>query len=120
MAVILEMPFLTVSNANILFAKQELIWKSYIITKALPTIKRVWIINWKKFVPAVLDPSKKAFILYIAYLGLDLKISIHLAWKAQIALLVAKKVTVLAKYMDYADVFSKESAEELSKQWKIN
>ena len=48
------------------------------------------------------------------------KITIYLARKAQIALLITKKVTVPAKYSDYADVFSKKSAKVLPKQTCIN
>ena len=48
------------------------------------------------------------------------KMSIHPAWKAQIALLIAKEVIVSAEYSDFADVFSKESAEVLPKRIKIN
>ena len=40
--------------------------------------------------------------------------------KAQITLLLAKKVTVLAKYLDFANIFSKESANILSEQTGIN
>ena len=46
--------------------------------------------------------------------------TIHLAWKAQIALLLAKEITVLEKYLDFIDIFSKESAEVLLEQTVIN
>ena len=46
--------------------------------------------------------------------------TIHSAWEAQIALLLAKKVTVPAEYSDFADVFSKKSAEILSEHIGIN
>ena len=45
---------------------------------------------------------------------------IYLAWKAQIALLIIKKVIVLKKYLDYADVFSKELTEILLERKEIN
>ena len=35
-------------------------------------------------------------------------------------LLLAEKVTVLAKYSDFADMFSKKSANVLSEQTKVN
>lgn len=41
MEVILDMPFLTLSNIDILFAKQELTLKSYTPAKALSTIKQI-------------------------------------------------------------------------------
>ena len=46
--------------------------------------------------------------------------TIHPAWKAQIASPVAEKVTVPAKYSDFADVFSKKSEEVLPEQIGIN
>ena len=42
------------------------------------------------------------------------------ARKAQIALLLAKEITVPVKYSDYANVFSKELAELLPKRTGIN
>lgn len=48
------------------------------------------------------------------------KITIHPACKAQIALLVAKKVIVLDKYLDFGEVFPKKSAIKLSKHFNIN
>lgn len=46
--------------------------------------------------------------------------TIHPTREAQIALLVAKKVNVSAKYLNYADVFLKEIAAELPKRLSIN
>ena len=46
--------------------------------------------------------------------------TIYLVCKAQIMLLLAKKVTVPAEYNDFADVFSKKSAEVLSMRTSIN
>lgn len=71
------------------------------------------IISEKKFLVAALDLGKKAFVIHLAHLR-D-KMTIYLAQKAQIALLVAKKVTVSAKYSDFVDSFSKESAAKLHK-----
>ena len=46
--------------------------------------------------------------------------AIHLARKAQIALLVAKEVKIPAKYSDFLDVFLKEKALILLKAIKLN
>ena len=67
-----------------------------------------------------LDENIEAFVVYVNSLSLGSKMTIHLAGKAQIALLLAKKVTVLAKYLDFADVFLKESAEVLPEYTGIN
>ena len=45
---------------------------------------------------------------------------IHPARKAKIALLLPKKITVLAEYLDFADIFSKESAKVLPERTGIN
>ena len=65
----------------------------------------------KQSVKAVLDKYFKACIFYIA--SFILEIIIHLVYRAQIASLLAKKVTILAKFLDFADVFLKDSAKTL-------
>ena len=65
-----------------------------------------------------LDENVKAFVVYVAFF--TLKISIHPAREAQIALFIAEKVTVPAEYSDFANVFSKKSAEMLPKRIGIN
>lgn len=56
--------------------------------------------------------------MHVAYL--EAKMLIHQAWKAHITLLLAKKVTVLDEYLDFAKVFSKKSATELPKRFDTN
>ena len=63
---ILEILFLKINNADILFGKKILTWKSYTINKALPTIKQVQIIDLKEFIIAALNTDSKTFMLYIA------------------------------------------------------
>ena len=46
--------------------------------------------------------------------------TIHTTKKDQIALLLAKKVTVLAKYLDFANVFSEKSANVFPEQTRAN
>lgn len=65
-----------------------------------------------------MDLIEKVFVIYLAYIGR--KMLIHLACEAQIALLVAEKVTIPAKYLDFADVFSKKSVAKLPKCSDIN
>lgn len=57
-------------------------------------------------------------MIHIAYLGA--KILIYLAWEAEMALLLAKKVNVLKKYSDFSDVFSNKSAVILSDSLIMN
>ena len=115
---ILEMPFLTFSNADIQFAEKKLTWRSYTTKEALPTTCWVELIDKKEFAKAGLDENVKAFMINVV--SFTSKILIHLAWKAQIALLIVKKVLVPAEYSDFAYVFSKESAEVLPKRTGIN
>ena len=106
---VLGMPFLNLSNANIQFAKKELTWRSYTVAEALPTTKWVEIIDKKKFARAAFDENVKAFIMHVTSFSLNL-MSIHPAKKAQIALLIAEEVKIPNDYLDFSDVFSKEKA----------
>ena len=61
-----------------------------------------------------MDKNIKAFIVYVS--SLEPKMTIYPARKVQIALLLAKNVTILAKYLDFADIFLKESTNILLEQ----
>lgn len=56
--------------------------------------------------------------MHVAYL--KAKIFIHSAWEAQIALLLAKKVIILDKYWDFANIFLKKLAAKLLERFGIN
>ena len=47
--------------------------------------------------------------------SLGLRMTIHISRKAQMALLLAKKNTVPAKYLDFTNMFLEESASVFSK-----
>ena len=66
----------------------------------------------------MLNENIKAFKVLIG--SLRLKITICLARKAQITLLLAKKVTVLAKYLDLANIFLKKLANIFPEQTGAN
>ena len=84
------------------------------MNKALPITQRVEPSDQKKFAKAMLDKNIEAFMIHISSLSLRLKMTIYLAKKAQIASLLVKKVTIiLAKYLDFADAFSKKPAKIL-------
>ena len=63
--VILKMPFLKISNANVAFGEETLTWKSYTTNKALPTIKQVQLVDPNEFVIAVLDADSKTFVVHV-------------------------------------------------------
>lgn len=52
-----------------------------------------------------MDENIETFIVYGTFFSLGGKMSIYLAWEAQIVLLVVKKVTMPNKYSDFADDF---------------
>ena len=64
--VILEMLFLKISNANMLFGKKILMLQSYTANKALITTKQVQIIDQKEFVIVALDIDSKWFVVNMA------------------------------------------------------
>ena len=74
MKVVLGMFFLALSKVEVNFAKQELTWRTYSLDKALPTTKRVQIIDRREFAAAALALDKKAFLVHVAYLRAKMSI----------------------------------------------
>ena len=68
----------------------------------------------------ILDEDVKALVVDVSFLSLGSKMIIYLAQESQIALLLAKKVNVLAKYANFANVFLKKLGKVLLKQIGIN
>ena len=62
----------------------------------------------------------EAFVVHISFLSLKSRMTIELARKTQIALLLAKKFIVPAKYSDFAAVLLEELANVLPKQTEAN
>ena len=118
MEVVLGMPFLTFSNADVQFAEKKLTWRTYTTEKALPTTRRVEIIDQKEFAKAALDENVEAFVVHVSFLGL--RMTIHPAREAQLALLLTEEVTVPVEYSDFADVFSEKSANVLPERTGAN
>ena len=116
--VVLGISFLIFSEADVQFAEKELTWRIYITEKAIPTTRCIKFIDQKEFLKAVLDENIEAFVVHISFLGS--RITIHLAKKAQIALLLAEKVIFPAKHSDFADVFLEESANIVSERIGVN
>ena len=111
------MLFLTFNNANVQFAKKELTWRIYTTKKSLSIIRQVELIDQKEFAKAILDENIEAFVVHVS--SLELRMTIYLARKAQLALLLAEKITILAKYLDFAYVFLKNSANILWEQIRV-
>ena len=75
--VVLEMPFLTLSKADVRFAEQELVWRTYMVAEALPTTRRVEIIDKREFAAAVLNADDKTFVVHVAALAEPTIMPIH-------------------------------------------
>ena len=118
--VVFGMPFLTLSKVKIDFIKKELIWKTYTIAKTLLIIKKVQIISPKECAKATLNQDQKAFVVHVTTLFNPMKM--HPDQKVQIAAWIADEVlvTILAEYLDFEDIFSKESAAVLPEHIEIN
>ena len=125
--VILGMPFLKISNANVVFGEGTLTWKSYTTIEALPTTKRVRLVNPKEFVIAALDMDSETFVVHMAIRERE-RIPVHAKTQAQIqdeaqvgALLFDEAFTeVPVEYSDYSNVFLAENAAELPENTEIN
>ncbi len=113
--IVLGMPFLTMSNADVDFQARDLQWRSYTTGKVFPTTRRVELIGKKEFAAAALDLEYEAFVVYIAALSVDLGNKMHPSRRAQIAHLKADEAPteVPSKYADFVDVFLPKLAVEL-------
>ena len=116
--IVLGMPFLTLSNADVQFVEKKLTWRSYTTAEALLTSKRVELINRKEFAKAALDEKSKTFVVYVV--SLNLAPGIHPDRAAQIAFLLTEEVKIPDKYSDFTDVFSEEKALVLPEHTELN
>ena len=64
--VILGISFLKLSNADVLFDKRTLMWKSYITHAVLIITEQVQLSNLQKFIIAALDVDSKTFVMHMA------------------------------------------------------
>ena len=120
--IVLEILFLTMSNANVDFQARDLQWRSYTTGEVLPTTRQVELIGKKEFAIATLDPEHKAFVVHVAALNVDSGDKVHSLRRAQIAHLKADEAPtkIPSEYVDFADVFSPKLAAELSEHTGIN
>ena len=127
--VVFGMLFLTLSGADVDFLRHELHLKTYIIKVALPTTRRVELVDKKEFPAAALDPEHETYVVYAGSVSSDilpssspLEFDVHPFCRPQISGLIAKEAPtkVLAKHSDFADIFFLDLASELSEHTKIN
>ena len=119
--VILGMLFLKISNADMLFGKGTLTWRTHTTNEALPITEQVQIVDSKEFVIVALDVNSKTFVVYVAIRERE-EMPVHSKKQAQVgALLFDKTFTeVPAEYSDYSNVFSAENAAELLENIGMN
>ncbi len=119
---VLGMPFLPMSNANIDFQARDLQWRFYTTRDILPTTRRVELIGKKEFTAAALDPEYETSIVHVAPLSVDSDDEVHPLRRTQITHLKANKALskVPSKYTNFADVFSPRLAAELLEHTRIN
>ncbi len=120
--IVLGMPFLTMSNADVDCQAQDLQWRSYTTGEVLPTTRRVELMGKKEFAIAALDPEHETFIVHVAALSVDSGDEVHPSRRAQIAHMKADEAPtkVPSEYADFADVFSPKLAAELPELTGIN
>ena len=114
------MSFLTFSKADIRFAEQKLVWRTYTAAEALPTTRMVKIIDIKKFAAAALNADDEIFVVYVAALAKPTTIPIHPSCQAQVAELTSEETGIPTEYFDFFNVFSSNSAAELPEHTGIN
>lgn len=121
MEVILGIPFLILSNADVNFPSRELQWQPYNTSNALPTTQRLELINKKIFARTALDENAETFGVHVVAPKAT-GITIHPFQAAQITLLLANEAStkVPSKYSDYSDVFLPDLAIELPEYTDIN
>ena len=117
---VLGMLFLTLSKADVRFTEQKLVWRTYTAAEALPTTRRVEIIDKREFAAAVLNADDETFVVHVAALAEPTTMPIHPSCQAQVAALTSKETRIPAEYSDFSNVFSSDSAAELPEHTGIN
>ena len=118
--VVLGMLVLTSSKADVRFAERELVWRTYTATEALPTTRRVEIIDKREFAAAALNADNEIFLVHVAALAKPKTMPIHPSRQAQVNALTSKKTGIPTEYSDFSNVFSSDSAAELPEHTGIN
>ena len=77
-------------------------------------------ITWLQIYNLNITKNPKVFIIYVSFLSVKLKITIHKAWNTQIALLLVEKIIVLAEYSNFANLFLKNLLQILPRRMCIN
>ena len=80
MEVVLRMPFLALSNADVEFTELgKLTWRSYITVEALSTTSQIELIDKREFARVGLDENSETFVIHVAVLEVPTAMPIHLS-----------------------------------------
>ena len=115
--VVLEMLFFTLSGVDVDFSGQKPRWRIYTTKEALLTTRHVELVGKNEFAVAAFDLKHKTFVVHVASLH-----SIPLDAKPQISGLIIEEAPtqVLAKYLDFADVFFLDLVSKFPEHTRIN
>ena len=113
------MLFFTFSKGDIWFIKRKLVWRTYIAAEALPTTRKVEIIDKKKFAVAALNADDKILLVHIASLVEPTTILIHFSGQAKVVLPTSEETKLFAEYSNFHNVFSSDSTAELPEYTRI-
>ena len=78
------------------------------------------IINKREFATAALNADDETFMVYVAALAEPTTMPIHPSCQTQVAALTSEETGIPAKYSDFSNVFSSDSAAELPEHTGIN
>ena len=70
--VVLGMPFLTLSDADVDFLEHELRWRTYTTKKTLLTTRRIELVGKKEFVAATLDLKHETYVVHVGSVSFDM------------------------------------------------
>ena len=103
--VVLRMHFLTFSKVHIRFVERELVWRTYMVAEALPTTRRVEIIDKTEFAAAALNADDETFVVHVAALRELTIILIYPSCQTQVATLTNEETGILIEYFDFSNFF---------------
>lgn len=115
--VIFKILFFTLSNANVKFLKQKILWQGYITAKTLYITCQVEVIDWKKFAATALDKEEKSFVIHLTFIFF-----FNNYHKVQQVSFYTNKnlIIILPKCFKFIDIFSPKYITKLAKHTNIN
>ena len=116
--------FLTLSSVDVDFSGRKLRWRTYTTEEVISITRRVELVDKKEFAAAALNLEHETYVVHVTSLCSTLltSLNVHPFRKPQISGLIVKEapIKVLAKYSDFADVFSLDLATKLPEYTEIN